>query len=182
VQELDPEVVVYLGTSSKSLAPGLRLSWMVVPDALVEPVLAVKRSTTWQTGFFEQLTFAEFLASGAYDRHVRRSRMKYRRRRDRLVAALDRHAPRVAVTGSAAGLHALLQLPDRLPDRGDADHVESAALESAAARGLAVDGLRRFRLDAGRSVPAGLVVGFGTPADHAFSQGLDVLVAVAAAL
>jgi hypothetical protein len=111
LQGLDPERVVYLGTASKSLAPGLRLAWMVVPDHLLDRLLAVKRTGERQSGALDQLTLAEFIASGSYDRHVRGMRPRYQRRRDQLVAALAERAPQVRVTGIAAGLHAVLELP-----------------------------------------------------------------------
>src|SRR4051812_7946985 len=111
MQALAPDHVVYVGTASKTLAPGLRLAWLVLPNALVEPVLAVKGDADY-TGVLEQLTLAEFITSGGYDRHVRGRRLTYRRRRDLLLRALARSAPAVAVTGIAAGLHALVTLPE----------------------------------------------------------------------
>ena len=136
MQALAPEHVVYLGTASKTLAPGLRLAWLVLPDALVEPVLAAKARADY-TGVLEQLTLAEFIRSGSYDRHVRGRRIAYRRRRDMLVRALASEAPGVAVTGIAAGLHALLTLPDAVSE-------EEIGVR-AAQRGLAVGTLAQYR-------------------------------------
>ena len=102
LQALAPEHVVYGGTASKSLAPGLRLGWLVVPAGLVDEIVAVKDLTDRSTSSVDQLTLAEFIRSGGYDRQVRRSRLAYRRRRDRLVAALQRHAPDVGITGITA--------------------------------------------------------------------------------
>ncbi len=109
LQDLDPGRVVYLGTASKALAPGLRLGWMVVPPWLLPDV--VDHGGGMTVGVVEQLALAEFLASGAYDRQVRAARLRYRRRRDALVRALADGAPHVRVTGIAAGLHAVLELP-----------------------------------------------------------------------
>ena len=106
-----PEHVIYAGTASKSLAPGLRLGWLVVPAHLVDEVAAAKARTDRHSSIFDQLTLAEFLNSGAYDRQVRRSRLAYRRRRDHLVTAVRRHVPQARITGIAAGLHARLELP-----------------------------------------------------------------------
>ncbi|WKX70853.1 PLP-dependent aminotransferase family protein [Streptomyces sp. XD-27] len=136
LQGLDPERVVYLGTASKSLAPALRLAWMVLPEQLMEEVRAVKSTGEWQSGSLDQLTLAEFMASGAYDRHVRGMRLRYRRRRDQLVAALAEHAPHIEVTGIAAGLHAVLRLPPG---------TERSVVRGAAWQGLALEGLARFR-------------------------------------
>ena len=169
LQDLDPDHVVYTGTASKSLAPALRLAWLVLPPALIKPVAAAKALADMHTKTLDQLTLAELIRSGAYDRHVRRSRARYRSRRDRLVAALAERAPRVRVTGIAAGLHALLALP---PGAG----TEQAVIDRAARRGLALAGLDRYRY-AGTAPPS-LIVGYGTPPDHAFAGALDALCAV----
>lgn len=166
LQGLDPDRVVYLGTASKSLAPGLRLAWMVLPEELVEPALAAKGSVDWVSSALDQLTLAEFIASGAYDRHVRGMRLRYRRRRDQLVTALAERAPDIRVSGIAAGLHAVLELPSG---------TEHAVVQAAAWHGLAVEGVSRYRhKDAPRGRDA-LVVGYGTPPDSAWSGALDAL-------
>ncbi|WP_405806616.1 PLP-dependent aminotransferase family protein [Streptomyces sp. NBC_00210] len=166
LQGLDPDRVVYLGTASKSLAPGLRLAWMVLPEELVEPVLAAKGPVDWVSSALDQLTLAEFISSGAYDRHVRGMRLRYRRRRDQLVAALAERAPDIRVSGIAAGLHAVLELPSG---------TEQAVVQAAAWHGLSVEGVSRYRhKDAPRGRDA-LVVGYGTPPDSAWSGALDAL-------
>src|ERR1700761_7181098 len=103
LQALAPEHVVYVGTTSKTLAPGLRLGWLLLPARLADAVTDAKAQAKGHTSSLEQLTLAEFITSGAYDRHVRRTRLSYRHRRDRLIAALARHAPDVRLTGIAAG-------------------------------------------------------------------------------
>ncbi|MEE4421177.1 PLP-dependent aminotransferase family protein [Streptomyces bugieae] len=167
LQGLDPDHVVYLGTASKSLAPALRLAWMVLPDHLVDPLLAVKRTGEWQSGQLEQLTLAEFLSSGAYDRHLRGMRLRYRRRRDQLVAALAERAPHVHVSGIAAGLHAVLELPPG---------TEQSIIQAARWQALALEGLTRFHDPTAPDAPRdGLVVAYGTPPEHAFNGALDAL-------
>ncbi|MGW5663422.1 MocR-like pyridoxine biosynthesis transcription factor PdxR [Streptomyces sp. NPDC003758] len=167
LQDLDPDHVVYLGTASKSLAPGLRLGWMVLPASLLPEVLAAQRAGGWATGVLEQLTLAEFLTSGAYDRHVRAARLRYRRRRDALVAALASRAPKVRVRGIAAGLHAVLQLP---PD------TEASVIRAATWQGLSLQGLSAYRHPSATTRPLdALVVGYGTPPDHAWSGALEAL-------
>ncbi|MEV6831680.1 PLP-dependent aminotransferase family protein [Amycolatopsis sp. NPDC051102] len=167
VQGLDPDHVVYVGSVSKSLSPALRLGWLVLPGHLVDAVLAAKGEREAWAGVLDQLTLAEFLAAGAYDRHIRRMRQRYRRRRDQLVAALAERAPHVTPTGIAAGLHAVLRLPPG---------TEKAALKAAAWQGLALDGLAAFRHpDSRMSTMDGLVVGYATPSEHAYPAALDAL-------
>ncbi|MFF4704100.1 MocR-like pyridoxine biosynthesis transcription factor PdxR [Streptomyces sp. NPDC001288] len=170
LQGLAPDEVVYLGTASKSLAPGLRLAWMVLPPGLVRETVAVKGAVD-VCGTPDQLTLAEFITSGAYDRHVRASRSRYRRRRDALVAALAEHAPQIEVTGIAAGLHMLLRLPPG---------TERRVIRAAAGLGLALDGLtpRHRHPDTAAAALDALVLGYGTPADHAWSGALDLLCTV----
>ncbi|MFF0740071.1 PLP-dependent aminotransferase family protein [Streptomyces sp. NPDC004111] len=167
VQGLDPERVVYLGSVSKSLSPAVRLGWMVLPEHLVGAVLEVKGQREAWASVLDQLTLADFLASGHYDRHVRRMRQRYRARRDRLVRALAESAPHIRATGVAAGLHAVLRLPPG--SEGD-------ALRAAAHQGLALDGLSPFR-HPGATAPApdGLVIGYATPPDHAYPAALQAL-------
>jgi GntR family transcriptional regulator / MocR family aminotransferase len=166
LQGLDPDRVVHLGTASKSLAPGLRLAWMVVPPGLLEEAVAAK-GRIFTTGVLDQLTLAEFIASGAYDRHVRASRIRYRRRRDDLVAALAAHAPGTRAAGIAAGLHAVLPLPPG---------TEDAVVGASAYQGLALTGLSWFRHPQAQVPPLdALVVGYGTPADHAWPAALAAL-------
>ncbi|MFE4409679.1 PLP-dependent aminotransferase family protein [Streptomyces sp. NPDC056821] len=166
LQGLDPGRVVYLGTASKSLAPGLRLAWMALPPSLVAEATAAKGPSD-TCGVLDQLTLAEFITSGAYDRHVRSARLRYRRRRDALVEALATRAPDVRPTGIAAGLHAVLRLPPG---------TEPAVVQAAAWQGLALHGLSRFRHEQAAVAPLdALVVGYGTPPDHAWAAALDAL-------
>jgi GntR family transcriptional regulator / MocR family aminotransferase len=166
-----PDHVVYAGTASKTLAPGLRLAWLVVPAALLEPLVAAKTLAEQQTGVIDQLTLAELITSGAYDRHIRRVRLAYRRRRDRLLASLRRGAPDARVSGIAAGLHALVDLPGGLS--------EAEAVSRARERGLAVSGLTGYGDGSSRHAPA-LVVGYAKPPEHAFTAAVARLTAVLA--
>ncbi|MGP3985513.1 MocR-like pyridoxine biosynthesis transcription factor PdxR [Streptomyces sp. 3N207] len=170
LQGLDPERVVYLGTASKALAPALRLAWMVLPDHLVEPVLAAKTPAEWTTGTLDQLTLADFLECGAYDRHVRAMRHRYRTRRDRLVERLAARVPAARATGIAAGLHAVLRLPPGV--------TEATALRALHHTGVALDPLSAFHHPSAPHDPPpdpSLVVGYGTPAEHAYAAALDAL-------
>ncbi|MFZ0757295.1 MAG: PLP-dependent aminotransferase family protein [Trebonia sp.] len=168
LQALAPEHVIYAGTVSKTLAPGLRLGWLVLPARLTEAMASAKARSDAHTSSFEQLTLAEFITSGAYDRHVRRVRLAYRRRRDRLVAALATHAPGVRVTGIAAGLHAVAEL-------GPGQR-EEQVVARAAARGVAIEGLGGYALREHTRGPA-LVIGYATPPEHGYTTALARLVA-----
>ncbi|QNE77817.1 aminotransferase class I/II-fold pyridoxal phosphate-dependent enzyme [Streptomyces finlayi] len=167
VQGLDPEHVVLLGSVSKSLSPALRIGWLVLPERLVEDVVAAKGEREQWSSATEQLTLADFVESGSYDRQVRRMRQRHRRRRDLLVAALAERAPSVRVSGIAAGLHAVLELPAG---------TEQSVVRAAAWQGLAVEGLSDYlhpaATEGGRD---GLVVGYSTPAEHAYPPALDAL-------
>ena len=165
LQALAPDHVVYAGTASKSLAPTLRLGWLVVPPRLLDAVAA--QLTAGPSGL-DQLTLAEFIDSGGYDRQIRRTRLAYRRRRDRLAAALRGHGHHV--TGIAAGLHAVLELP--------AADTERHLITRAAGHGLAVQGLESFRADGTSADRAGLVIGYGRPPEHAYTTALARLCAV----
>jgi GntR family transcriptional regulator/MocR family aminotransferase len=162
LQALAPDHVIYAGTASKSLIPALRLGWLVVPPRLLDPVTA--QLTAGPSGL-DQLILAEFIASGGYDRQIRRTRLAYRRRRDRLTAALQpRH-----ITGIAAGLHAVLDLPG--------PQAERQLINSAAEHGLALQGLASFRAPGAAIDRAGLVIGYARPPDHAYTTALARLCA-----
>lgn len=163
LQPLAPEHVVYAGTTSKSLAPGLRLAWLVLPAHLVDDIVAAKTLSDGVTSTIEQLTLAEFINSGLYDRQVRRQRLAYRRRRDRLLTALHHAVPHIRVTGIAAGLHALLQLP--------AAASENEIVARAAGRNLALEGLGSYHHTADQQPPA-IVLGYATPPEHAYTTAL----------
>jgi GntR family transcriptional regulator / MocR family aminotransferase len=173
LQGLDPERVVYFGSASKSLAPGLRLAWMVVPEEFVPEIVAAKGNVDWSSAL-EQLTLAEFIASGAYGRHVRLMRLRYRRRRDQLVAAVAKRSRAVRITGMAAGLQAVLELPAGK---------EISVVKDAASKGLAISGLSQFGCEApgpGWVFPErdALVVGYGGPSDRVWPSALETLCAV----
>jgi GntR family transcriptional regulator/MocR family aminotransferase len=133
LQGLAPGRVVYIGSASKTLAPTLRLGWLIAPPALVRPLADEVLYTVIAPPRLEQLAFANFLERGELDRHLRRMRLRYRRRRDVLLDVLARDLPEVEVRGIAAGLHLVAVLPEGLDER----HV----LAEARARGVGLSGL-----------------------------------------
>jgi GntR family transcriptional regulator/MocR family aminotransferase len=166
---LAPKTVVYAGTASKTLAPGLRLAWLVLPPQLTDDVIATRELADRHAGVIDQLTLAELITSGGYDRHVRRARLAYRRRREQLAAALAQHVPAARVTGVAAGLHAVVELPPGAS--------EQEVIAIAAARGLALSGLSEYAAGGSQRPPA-LVVGFATPPAHSYTTAVARLCAV----
>jgi GntR family transcriptional regulator / MocR family aminotransferase len=167
LQALRPDRVAYLGSTSKSLSQVLRLGWMVLPRTLVDAVVDTAGGQQFYVDAISALTLAEFITAGHYDRHIRRMRARYRRRRDALVSALSPF--RVGVSGLAAGVNLLVMLPDGL---------EQEVLRRCGDAGVAVTGLSIMRHPlAGPEVPSpdGMVVGFGAPAEHAFPAAVSAL-------
>jgi GntR family transcriptional regulator / MocR family aminotransferase len=166
IQGLAPEHVIGLGTISKSLAPALRLGWIVCPPALEDAVVREKKHDDDGSPMIEQLALARLIESGRFDRHLRRMRAQYAERRDVLVGALKRHAPQVELGGLAAGFHAVAHLPD---------HVEEKELiQAAAERSLGLHPMSRHRMD-GAASPPQLVLGFGNLSAAQIERGIAIL-------
>jgi GntR family transcriptional regulator/MocR family aminotransferase len=163
LQGLAPDRVVLLGTMSKSLAPALRLGWIVTPPQLVTSIARAKRYDDRGCPEIDQIALASLMGSGRLDRHLRRMRKIYAARREALVRAVHAHAPGVQVTGLAAGLHAAAQLPDHL----DEPHV----VAQAGARSVGLHGMSHYRLD-GAIRPPQLVLGFGHLTEGTIERGI----------
>jgi GntR family transcriptional regulator/MocR family aminotransferase len=172
MQGLAPDQVVYAGTASKTLAPGLRLAWLVVPSHLVEDVAAAKVLADRGSPALDQLAFADFLARGELDRHLRRMRPVYRRRRDALLEALRERLPDFEPTGIAAGQHLVTWLPSDLD--------ETAVVQAAARRGVGVYGVAPYRI--GSEGPGGLIFGYATLNEPMIAEGVGILADVVAGL
>ncbi|MBO0838143.1 MAG: PLP-dependent aminotransferase family protein, partial [Actinobacteria bacterium] len=165
LQGLDPDRVAYLGTASKTLAPALRLAWLVLPPGLAEEAERVKHLLDSGSPPLDQRALARFLAGGDYDRHIRRMRLVYRRRRDALLQAVAKHLPGLAVEGVAAGIHILLRLP-----AGQDDGAVAAVAEE---QGVRVAPLSRYSIS--RSSGPGLVIGYGRVTELALDGALEML-------
>ena len=172
LQGLAPERVIYAGCASKVLAPGLRLGWLALPQALAAAVATEKALDDLGTSVLDQLALADFLERGELDRHLRRMRPRYRARRDALIAALARELPGWRIgDGIAAGLHVVALLPEAVD--------EAAFLATAAEHGMRLHGLSWFRVTPG---PPGLVLGFGSASEPALARAVAQLARVAAAV
>ena len=170
LQALCPDRIVYLGSASKSLSQALRLGWMVVPDNLIDAVTDAAGGQQFYVDAVTQLTMADFIGTGNYDKHIRRMRMRYRKRRDTFVEALSGYD--VSISGLSAGVNLVLTLPDG---------AEHEVLRRAGEAGISLQGLAIMRHPlAGSDVPDpdGIIVGFAAPADHAFAAAVDALLGV----
>jgi GntR family transcriptional regulator/MocR family aminotransferase len=168
LQGLAPERVLTIGSASKRLAPGLRLGWMAVPSWLAWPLISAKAIEDGGSEVVGQLALADFITRGELDRHLRRMRPVYARRRDSLLAALARQLPQASARGTSAGLFELVELPGEVDEHG--------LLAAAATRGVSVEGISLHRFTAGG--PPGLVLGYGNLAEAAIDHGIELLAAV----
>ena len=163
LQGLAPDRVAAIGTVSKALAPAVRLGWVLVPSLLAAAVAEEKRISDRGSSGLDQIALAALLESGRYDRHLRRMRAIYARRRSAVIDALERHAPEVRLTGLAAGFHAVAQLP------APAD--EQAVVSAARQRSVGLYGMAPHRATSAAG-PAQLVLGFGQVSERAIEPGI----------
>jgi GntR family transcriptional regulator/MocR family aminotransferase len=168
LQGLDPDRVVYAGSASKTLAPGLRLGWFVMPQHLAEPMAAAKIAADRGSPALEQLALADLITRGEFDRHLRRMRPVYRRRRDALLTALARRLPQLEPTGVSAGLHLVTWLPPHLD--------EATVVDAATHAGVGIDGVTHYRIS--HPGPGGLLFGYATVNEQTIAEGVDILARV----
>jgi GntR family transcriptional regulator / MocR family aminotransferase len=163
LQGLAPDRVAAIGTVSKSLAPALRLGWVACPPGLAHLVVEEKALHDRGSPVIDQLALATLIQSGRFDRHLRRMRASYARRRAVLVDALAAHAPEVSLTGLAAGFHAVAHLPG--------DVTEQTVIEAARERSVGLYGMSEQRADRS-ALPGQLVIGFGNLSERAIASGI----------
>jgi GntR family transcriptional regulator/MocR family aminotransferase len=164
LQGLAPDRIFLLGTASKALAPAVRLGWVHAPSALAAAVAAEKEMSDRGSCTLDQLALATLLTTGRYDRHLRRMRTVYAARRTALTDAFARHAPRVQLTGLAAGFQAVAPLPP------GAD--ETAVIAAARARRVGLHGIGGYRGHLDPAAPPALVMGFGNVGERAIEPAI----------
>jgi GntR family transcriptional regulator / MocR family aminotransferase len=165
LQGLAPERVAYIGSASKRLAPGMRLGWMLPPSWLGWPLISVKAVEDRGSEAIGQLALADFIARGELDRHLRRMRPRYQRRREALMAALAEHLPGARIEQGAAGLYELALLPEGVD--------EAALISAAATRGVGLEGLSLHRF--GSTGTPGLVLGFAAMPEAAIEKSIRLV-------
>jgi GntR family transcriptional regulator/MocR family aminotransferase len=161
-----PDRVVYVGSTSKTLAPGLRIGWMVLPTDLVGPVTVAKGLADTGSPVMDQIALAELLTSGGYDRHLRQMRRRYVSRRNALLRALYRDLPEATVLGAAAGLHLTVLLPAGVP-------IDDVVRRAGAMR-VRVEALAPCYHDAA-AAPPGLILGYANLTETQIGEGVRVL-------
>jgi GntR family transcriptional regulator/MocR family aminotransferase len=157
---------------SKSLAPGLRLGWIVCPPKLVAAAAEEKELGDRGSPALDQLALATLIESGRYDRHLRRMRAAYAGRRRALIDALSLHAPQVELRGLAAGFHAVARLPEGVD--------EQAVAAEARERAVGLYPMSDYRT-AAHSGPAELVLGFGNLTESQIARGIATVADLLAA-
>ncbi len=172
LQGLAPDCVAYVGTASKTMAPGLRLAWLLVPEHLVADTTAQHGVTRAMPSVIGQAAYATMLERGEIDRHLRRTRRRYHERRNALVAALVAELPGARIGGASAGLHLIAWLADGLD--------EAAIAAGAASRGVAIHTLHSNCSVIGPAPPA-LLLGYGLITEPAIPRAVEELARAAAA-
>lgn len=161
---LAPDRIVHLGSVSKVLAPGLRIGWMIAPAGLRGELVRRRWASDLGSPVLPQLTLATLIDDGTFERQLRVLRVRHKARRDAAMVAIGRYFAGCTVSGVAAGLHLVIELPA---------HIDDAALaERARAEGIDVHPVSRHRFAPG---PPGLLIGYGPHAPAKLERALSTL-------
>jgi GntR family transcriptional regulator/MocR family aminotransferase len=165
LQGLAPDRVLYIGSASKRLTPGMRLGWMVPPSWLSWALISAKAIEDAGSEITGQLALADFISRGELERHLRRMRLRYAQRRGALLRALSRELPAWRPSDQSDGLHLVVFLPPEVD--------EPALIAAAARHGVGVEGLSLHSYTG--SCPPGLVLGHGSMLEAAIDRGTRLL-------
>jgi GntR family transcriptional regulator / MocR family aminotransferase len=165
LQGLAPDRVVYIGSASKRLTPGMRLGWALLPSWLAWPLVQAKAVEDGGSEAIGQLALHDFIERGELDRHIRRMRLRYQHRRRALLDSLASRLPQAHVREGAAGLYELVELPEEID--------EAALVAAAAGHGVGLEGLSLHRFSP--AGPPGLVLGFASQSEPAIDHGIRLL-------
>jgi GntR family transcriptional regulator/MocR family aminotransferase len=165
LQGIDPEHVVYIGSTSKMIAPALRIGWLVVPERWRREIASVKRYADLGSPVLNQMIFAHMLANGDIDRYLRKARQIYRSRRDVLVNSIDRYLPDAHIQGVAAGLHVVIHLSHKVE--------EEAIVAGAALQRVGVYGIRPYYAHVHQV--SGLVLGYAALPESSILAGMQIV-------
>ena len=168
LQGLNSARVIALGSVSKTLAPTIRLGWVLAPPQFAARIIEEKRLSSRGAPGLDQEALALLMETGRFDRHLRRVRDIYRARRDVLAAEVERTFGPGRLRGLAAGCHALLHLPEGSSER--------AVAATAATMGVRVNPLGHYRVvtedTTAEPLPPALVLGFGNVDEHQIRNGI----------
>jgi GntR family transcriptional regulator/MocR family aminotransferase len=165
LQGLAPDRVLYIGSASKRLTPGMRLGWLLLPSWVSWALITAKAIEDAGSEVGGQLALADFIARGELERHLRRMRLRYAQRHAALIEALARELPEWRAGGFSGGLHTLVDLPDGVD--------EAALLAGAARHGVGIEGLSLHSFAGDR--PPGLVLGHAHLTEAAIDRGVRLL-------
>jgi GntR family transcriptional regulator / MocR family aminotransferase len=164
LQGLDAEGrIIYVGTFSRTVFPSLRVGYLIVPKSLTAAFTAAKWLNDQHTATLEQQTLAEFITTGAYERHLRRVRRRNTARRSALLDSIEKYlGDRVEVTGDGAGAHVVLWPRQRVS--------EESIVAKAASRGVGIYGISRYFLK--RPSRTGIMLGYSRMRENEIREGI----------
>ncbi|EET62501.1 transcriptional regulator, GntR family [Marvinbryantia formatexigens DSM 14469] len=159
--------VIYIGTFSKSIAPAIRISFLVLPQGLLERYRTRGSRFSSTVSRMDQKILAEFIRSGAYERHLNRMRSIYKGRHDALLEALKEFPEIFRVSGEYAGTHLLVTLPECIS--------EERAVEAAKQQGVRVCGVRACCIGDYKPKETMLILGYANMHEEEICQAVRLL-------
>ena len=161
--------VIYLGTFSRTIAPAIRIGFMVLPDTLFEVYRKKLAFLACPVPRIEQAVLTAFITGGHYERHINKTRKIYKTRHDALISALKGFGNKVCIMGENAGMHLVVRFNYRL--------TEKELMEVAERLGIKVAGLSKHRIgkEDANTYLAALLIGYGNISEENIKEGIGVL-------